>query len=378
MGNSVSVDAVSPPLEYASEEANNIPFEPYGNDPVLGSFGTAMRVRPKPGQFIGIEMAVSKTIRVMNSNPSHLEDDKDRIREKVAQLSRERHPHMLKTIATYFYNDYNGVQFTIVVEFAGENLEAYLPPWPSKAASKPPRPQWFGCLMGAVAYLHRHGIRHGNITPESILVRNSKTVLLSNLDMSEVDAWRTQQTTINMKSGRWRMTACGRYGAPEAGQEQEVGVRRGRAADIFSLGAVFVEMVLANCNDRQELGPALESVLRSQNSTAKSYAYRVYAVDNWLADLTMSSSPSQGWETEVLSFCRDMLDPEPDARPRADELSSRWKTVVVAHPQLRHATCNECEVSGDDMTRTTMTADADAYLDSTDDSGETDLFRAAG
>src|SRR5690348_5198470 len=98
-----------------------------------------------------------------------------------------------------------------------------------------------------------------------------------------MDAWKGQQTVSDLTWGRWKMTWGNRYGAPET--EEEAGeIPRGRPADIFSLGAVLLEMLLASHDRRScpsdkdddgnkpKLGPVLESKLGSQkNATAKSY-----------------------------------------------------------------------------------------------------------
>jgi serine/threonine protein kinase len=393
----MSVDNVFPPLEYGSDEDDKIPFVPDGEDPVLSPFGTAMRVRSRSNSLAGAKVAVRKTIFITETvDPKQLHYTKEKVRMAAAQLSRTRHPHMLGIITTYFHKARNGLQFSIVVEFVQENLHAYLtPPSPpsdgTESITKRPHARWFGCLIGAVVYLHRRGIRHGDIKPESILVRNGEngeTVLLSNFDLSEMDAWRAQQqTTVNRK---W--AASGRYVAPET----EADKPRSRAVDIFSLGAVLLEMLFARQNgsgndNGPNLRPKLESKLRvgSQSGTVKSYAHNVDAVRGWLAGLTLPSQGRSklGWEAEVLSFCREMLDPAPDARPRADELSSRWRSAAAgADPSLRCDLCDKGEAQRDDATNTSITmassaigADADASVDATmNGPGETDLFRAAG
>lgn len=402
MGNSISADAVSPPLEFAHNEEDKIPFAPDGMDAVMGSFGTVMRVKPTSSRFAGVGVAVCKTIRLLGSEQCQLEREMDRIRRAAAQLSRTRHPHLLPVIATYFFFSRGGVQFSVVADYVPRDLHAYLGSSPpvllsgdeDEAASSPlgPLDHWFGCLIGVVAYLHRRGIRHGDIRPENIRVRDGKRVLLNNFDLSDMDAWSARQTTraVNLKWGRWKVSAGGRYGAPETEESgpgsESGGFHRGRAADIFSLGAILLELLLASHDRRNNrsdtngygarlsLSEQLEETLHPPTGTVKSYANNIGAVGRWIAELDLLASSSQQdkrrhkWEVKLLALCGEMLDPEPDARPRADELHRHWRSAMGVDPAaLQCPVCEECEAEGHD-------SDADT----TDGPRETALFWAAG
>jgi len=309
------------PQEYDKEE--DIPFQPDGNDPTLGSSGSAMRVRGTSKSFNGTE-AVCKTIKIMQTDKVSLQNTKERMRQEASILNRTRHNHILKIITTYFYNSPNGVQFSIIMDHADGNLLEYLRP------EKEPLPKWFGCLIGVLAYIHKQGIRHGDIKPNSILIKN-KSVLLTNFDISHIDAWKAEQTTAP-KWARWKTAT---YSAPEVGE----GGIRGRSADIFSLGAVFLEMFLAH-SDKDKF---IELQSKLQFGNGKSYAYNVDTIGNWLAGMT---TPPDGWKSVIFSLCQAMLDPEQDARPRAEELSSRWQSVS-SDPSLRCLICEEASLSED-------------------------------
>jgi ankyrin repeat protein/tRNA A-37 threonylcarbamoyl transferase component Bud32 len=328
MGNSVSVsNAVYPPREYYRD--GDIPFVPDGNDPALSSSGRAMRVRATSNHSNSVKFAVRRTIRITDADSGRLEVRKQRIREVASILSRNRHHHIVNIITTYFYNEADGFQFAIVMDLAECNLVSYL----DLTSKKAPRVEWFGCLIGVVAYIHQQGIQHLNIKPQSILIKNEK-VLLTNFDISALDGWKTRQSTAPRWALGTTVATSTYYSAPEV----QKGRRNcGRAADIFSLGAVFMEMLLAHSSgSKDKLIGELRTKLQSDHDMP--HIYYIDTVDRWLAS---TDPPPKAWESQMLSLCRDMLDPDRDARPLAEELRSRWKGVLDSDSSIPR--CPLCE-----------------------------------
>ncbi|KAI1080953.1 ankyrin repeat-containing domain protein [Whalleya microplaca] len=162
---------------------------------------------------------------------------------------------------------------------------------------------WFRCLANAMAYVHGIGITHRDIKPPNILVKG-ETVLLADFGISKLNLMKTVPTTVP-ELARARTT---KYAAPEV----EEGSTRGRSADIFSLGSVFLEMFIAHSR-RAEL-----SELKSIKSP--SYAGRLDDVQAWMVILNSKIGIGEVWQREMLQLCRRMMNRDRDARPTAEEV----------------------------------------------------------
>ena len=92
----------------------------------------------------------------------------------------------------------------------------------------------FGCCAGALAFIHRKGIRHKDIKPENLLVHQGKIVFADfgvSLDGSDLES----VTTTGIPDGFSR-----RYCPPEV-VARTPGPRNTKS-DVFSLGCVYTEI----------------------------------------------------------------------------------------------------------------------------------------
>ncbi|KAF2685719.1 kinase-like protein, partial [Lentithecium fluviatile CBS 122367] len=297
--------------EYDRNNAEDIPFALDGKHPEIatGAFGTVHKVKGETGRFKGVGAAR----KVISFQATDLSTAKCKIKEEAEALRRARHGHVVSLIMTYFYNKSdNEADFVIIMHRADGSLQDYL-------ADKDSRPheQWFGCLMGAVAHIHRLGIRHRDIKPTNILVKDEK-VLLADFGISKRQLGGKIVTTTPDQP-RARTEA---YCAPEV----ERGGTRGRLADIFSLGAVFLEMLLAHSYPDQFR--ELEDHVGSGND--KSYAKSIDKVLSWMISIlpwmndTEQDPDSVDWRATLLFLCWQMLHKDRDQRPKAEDLRSWW------------------------------------------------------
>ncbi|KAI4945587.1 hypothetical protein J4E91_007930 [Alternaria rosae] len=97
----------------------------------------------------------------------------------------------------------------------------------------------FGCLASALDFIHRQTVRHKDIKPQNILIHKGK-VMYTDFGLSYDFGDTGRSTTTGNPQGITR-----RYCAPEVAEWG----RRNTKSDVFSLGCVFIEMVLALAND---------------------------------------------------------------------------------------------------------------------------------
>jgi ankyrin repeat protein len=158
-------------------------------------------------------------------------------------------------------------------------------------------------------------------------------VFLADFGISKMGLGKTLSTT-RPEDPRGRTL---QYCAPEV----EDGRSRGRSADIFSLGAVFLEMLVAHSyfNRRQELSDALGG--EGDQNRSYTYAEHLADVQKWMNSLlkdTMQDYESGDWRPQVLSLCLRMLHEDRDDRPHAYEVLDSILSIPSAavHP------CDEC------------------------------------
>jgi serine/threonine protein kinase len=90
----------------------------------------------------------------------------------------------------------------------------------------------FGCLVGVINYVHAERIRHKDVKPSNILLSNRGMWLADFGISSDFSALSSSQSEA-VDRGTLQ------YFAPEVASYE----KSGRAADIFSLGCIFLEMV---------------------------------------------------------------------------------------------------------------------------------------
>jgi ankyrin repeat protein/serine/threonine protein kinase len=260
--------------------------------------------------------------------------------EKIASIQNEvkvakkaNHVHLVRLVATYVC----GKEYAMIMEpVAEQNLGEYLAGLDCKLLDQEGfrlRDQllpWFGCLVSATNYLHLKNIRHRDIKPSNILILAGK-IFLTDFGISK----ELPGETLSLST-----ETCGtpRYRAPEVHNMH----RFGRKSDIFSLGAVFLEMLTVHSGYGQ--------LSRFNSLLEGPYSVNLQSVFQWVD--TLSKLPRDiPWYPTMLYICRRMLQPNHVRRPTAITLQQCWSYQPFPAFPTKYCTCDseeeECQAPED-------------------------------
>jgi serine/threonine protein kinase len=290
---------------------------PFAFDGLYDNFSNVMKVKGTSGPFKNRKY-------VLKWLPVGPEDNLEKLRRQFIQEAKNlylaRHGHVVELVKTFIEEKKEDeedeeeeptIRLSIVMDRADCDLDAYLKRGRKFRSSDSIQSvsEWFGCLVGAVAYIHGIGIRHRDIKPPNILIKKG-IVLLADFGISKTGLGKTFPTTLQGRNASRTKEYC----APEV---DEKGSSRGRAADMFSLGAVFLEMLVTARSIPLERAD-LESALMTMHKT-QSYAKTIYSVHQYIVNMERKAK-LESWQKEILGLCKRMLDTERDQRPSAEEL----------------------------------------------------------
>lgn len=237
-------------------------------------------------------------------------------------LDALRHPHIIQLVGTYVQGNYFCILLYPMADCG--SLELFL-----ESCNRATRGELTGmedendsnwtwekgirlatlerfpsCLAGAVNYIHSKNIKHMDIKPKNILVRRIADPL---------EQYRVYIADFGISRNYPNGTDTGTYGptsftlaycAPEVVAQE----RRGRAADIYSLGCVFAEIytVLA--------GKSVDNLLRYIAAPYHECSKTLY---KWMDDLSfahLGSSKSRRLVKTIATLIRGMLQDDPSNR----------------------------------------------------------------
>lgn len=207
----------------------------------MGSLGVVEEVTSRSSPEKGTQTLARKRVPL----PYHNRRQRLQIIKDEAKVLEDlAHQHIIQMIASYEDTPQPGKFFySLLMSLVGDNdLKTFLGVVGDQDRAPQEKSwlcQWFSCLTAALAYLHGQGVRHQDIKPSNIIHRNSHIFFT---DFSSSSCFEVGQTTSTENPAR----TSAMYGAPEVidvFQDDGKLKKHGRAADIFSLGAVFSEML---------------------------------------------------------------------------------------------------------------------------------------
>ncbi|KAL4776528.1 kinase-like domain-containing protein [Aspergillus nidulans var. acristatus] len=285
-----------------------------------------------------------KTISLARS-PKRRDSDCQSLQTELSKLASFEHGHIVRLIATYVHEDAYSPTFGIVTTPLAEcDLEDYFGLFWNERGKKYHEESagWFECLISGLEYLHNAGVVHGRINSRNILIQDGN-VLFTDFGV-ERKYWETDSVC-----GPDRSTVD--YSAPELWKCDHVGQTLTKAADVFSLAAVFLEILIIYCtpnalhsfrtrlahaqndNEHQAQGITnISSMTENQNQRPNqnlhlSYsagATTILALRITRGTVIGSASPLSGEFNSVLDLCEEMMNPNPQSRPSAADLGWCW------------------------------------------------------
>lgn len=225
--------------------------------------------------------------------------------EDLKQLS---HRHLVKLLGSYTDPHYIAYLMLPVAEC---NLEDFLTkPGGLSGRDRHEMRTFFGCLAGAVDYLHRSRIRHRDLSLRNILVHQGSVVIS---DFGSAYKWAGNGNQGSMTHDH-HVPASSYYMAPEVAKKGP----RSSSSDMWSLGIIFMEMTTLLVG--RSLGQLRGTLSDNVRLNMEPFVWvNPKVVTTWLEKLQISNKgPSH--DNEPLEWIRDLLNPNPKSRPKSGTL----------------------------------------------------------
>lgn len=185
-----------------------------------------------------------------------------------------------------------------------------------------------GCLTNAVVYFHNHGVKHKDLKPSNILLSTGGGLWVTDFECSTDFSFLTSSVTEEGERG------TAKYFAPEIAAHQPCS----RAADIFALGCIFLEILWA-CSKENTLDSLRALRPNEDNLFNCSFHHNLEHRDKWIDGLPKETALDRHLAFEV----RQMLEVTPEARPKALELSILLLALeglnAASSESLLHSAC---------------------------------------
>ena len=168
-------------------------------------------------------------------------------KNEIDHLKRLKHRHLVRYVGSYTDPKYVGI---IMLPVADSDLLAFLSQTSLHPAEYDGIREAFGCLCAALMYLQRQNCRHKDIKPENILVKQRKVYIT---DFGIARDWKAlgKSTTTG---------DIGPISKPYAAPEVVALEPRNSSSDIWSLGCVYLDMIVSQPRETLRRYPFLTAL----------------------------------------------------------------------------------------------------------------------
>ncbi|KAH7089448.1 kinase-like domain-containing protein [Paraphoma chrysanthemicola] len=156
-----------------------------------------------------------------------------------------------------------------------------------------------GCIASAVCYLHQQEIKHKDLKPSNILL-SADGLWVTDFGTATDFSVLTTSATENGERG------TPKYFAPEVAVYDP----SGRAADVFSMGCIFLEIITL-C-----VGYCLEETVQLRGQNDRSFQANLDTIHRWFSRARISSRTPA--DEHMMGLVRSMMQKNPEERPTAE------------------------------------------------------------
>lgn len=273
-----------------------------------GGYGRVCEVKQLPNG----DLFARKFVRAPSANQDNgnRQEIRQRVVNEVATSKKLQHHHIASILL--WTEDLDGFSL-IMPTVANCDLRAFLDScindnFPSDRTSL--MDPWFGCLTTALRFAHANKVKHDDLKPSNILIKDNRVYL------ADFGCATNFEGSQHSSTSEQRITGTPVYRPPDSGTP-------GRAGDVFALGCVFSEMLTV----RQGRTLADYQAARKVEEPDNPYAYRknLAEVQKWLVALP---DTKKGTPNVLLGMVLIMLKEDPNERESAKELKARLNETL--------------------------------------------------
>ncbi|KAH7073443.1 Hsp70 protein-domain-containing protein [Paraphoma chrysanthemicola] len=237
-------------------------------------------------------------------------------------LKRVQHRHCVELMYSYTDTKYFAL---LMMPVADCNLSEYYELAQSSQDQRSLLRSFIGCLAHALEYIHNSKIRHRDIKPQNILVKD-ENVLLTDFGIA-LDWENLSRSTTTADSGKTWV-----YAAPEVVRYE----KRNSSADVWSLGCVFMEIVTVL---KGETMASMRAFFYAKSRSHRYYA-NIASLGQWAKKLRKLG---QAKNNIIFDWVRGMLDEDAEDRPTAATL---YAHIMEACKTQNVPFCGSCCAEG--------------------------------